>query len=193
MQRRSCLLSLVLTFVPIVARASIVVALPEPALIARADTIVFGVVLNTRTLVQPTGVIATQAELQVYEGLRGAKLGEIITLEVPGGRLNNGLVAVSAGAPTFAPGDIIFGFLETTGSVRRPLGLSYGILRAQPDENGRYLLYRDQSDLILVSPTGAPIDPNGSVIHGLPLEELTKRVTQRLVEIGIPGPGEVRP
>jgi hypothetical protein len=194
MLNRAWLLSSILWLTPLFAHASIVVALPEPELIAKSDTIVFGVVLHTRVVLhEPQHAIGTEVEMQVYQGVRGPKTGEIIVFEVPGGRLANGLVAVASGSPTFSPGDVIFGFMETGGGVRRPIGMSYGILRAQPDKNGRYLLYRELADLILVDPKGAPVDPNGTVIHGLPLEEMVARVNRRLVEIGVPGPGEVRP
>ena len=194
MVKRACLLGLGLSLAPLVAQASIVVALPEPELIARADTIVLGVVLHTRTVThEPEGVVATQVDLQVYEGLRGALPGDIITLEVPGGTLENGMLAYSAGAPTFRTGEIVFGFLVSRNGVQRPLGLSYGVLRARPDGRGSYLLYRDLSDLILVTSTGQAVDPATTVVDGVPLAEMVARVTRRLQEIGVPTPGRVKP
>ncbi|MBI5508879.1 MAG: hypothetical protein HY903_09010 [Deltaproteobacteria bacterium] len=193
MTMRTCLLSLALAFVPLVARASIVVALLEPELIAVADTIVFGEVLHTRAVVKaPRGAVATEVVLQVYQGLRGARDGEVLTLEVPGGRLSSGLVANSAGAPTFTPGEMVFVFLTTAGGVRRPYGLAYGVLRARPDR-GSWVLRRDASDLIYWDQSGAPVDAALTRLEDVPLAVLADRVRRRLLELSLPGAHEVRP
>ena len=190
---RAWLFGIMAASIPTLAPAAVVVAVPESELVARADTIVFGAVLSTRTVMNTQGVIGTQADLQVYKALRGAQVGDVLLLQVPGGTLDNGLKASSPGSPELKKGDMVFAFLETSGEVRRPLGLSYGLLRAQPDGHGSFRLYRDTTDLTMIAPGGGPVDTRIVSIKDVSLSEMIARVDHRLRELNIPAPGTVRP
>jgi len=184
------MLALMTLAMPMVAQASVVIAVSENELIERADTIVFGAVVRTSTKVAPGGRVTTVAELQVFRGLRGAKLGEIITVEFPGGRVG-GLVSYAAGAPVLRPGDSVFAFMKTTRGIRRPLGLAYGVLKARSDGLGSYRLFRDTSDLILLTPAGKPAPVTMTRLEDVALEDMVQRVQRRLSLIGVRSVTEV--
>jgi hypothetical protein len=175
------------------ASATVIVALPEAELIKKADTIVIGTVIRTETVLHEGGRVATQAWLQVYRGLRGAATESVIRIEVPGGRFDNGLLAFTPGSPALAGGDFVFGFLETHGEVRRPLGMSYGLLRIRKAGDGSWRVFRETDGLTMLSPAGLPAETAVVTIRDLPLETLVRRVEARLRELGIEAPGTVAP
>lgn len=140
-----------LGFLPAVALASTVVAVPETALVSHADTIALGTIMTTTTYVSPEGQIRTRATVAVHRGVRGAHEGDVIVVEVPGGQLPNGLVATTVGAPVLHVGAMIFGFFETHGAAKRPLGLSYGLYAVRTDTHGALVVERDLSALHLVN------------------------------------------
>ena len=177
-----------LAALPLGAQASTIVALPEPALIERADVIVFGTVVSTQTLLGEGGRVFTQAELQVQLGLRGARPGDVLVLQVPGGRLPNGVVAEVVGAPRLSDGQLVFGFLERRGDVVLPLGLAYGLLDVHADAKGGYRVDRNLAGLALRARDGSPVSPEAVALRDVPLTELTRRVATRLRELGLPAP-----
>ena len=120
-----------LLWAPVAASATTIVALPEAELIRHSDAIVVGTVIRTHTVIHAGGQVGTRADVQVHRALRGAEPNQVVIVEVPGGRLKNGLVAYTPGSPQLQGGDMIFGFLERSDSVLRPLGLSYGLLRVR--------------------------------------------------------------
>ncbi len=190
-----CLVLLVLVLLPAPTLGSTIVALPEAALVARADTIALASVVRIDTVVNPGGRVATRATLQVYKALRGTRVGEVIIIEVPGGKLP-GFVAHTPGSPALTPGELVFCFLETHGEVRRPLGLSYGLLRVRQDSRG-YRVFRETDGLTMLSPGGEPALPAVTTLRDVPLDDLVARVTVRLKELGVAipdqKPGVVRP
>lgn len=195
---RGWLIGMLLLASSLSAEAATVVAVPEAELVALSDTIVFGSVLRTRTLVNSRGAVVTRADLQVVRAVRGAAAGAVLTLEVPGGRLPNGMVAYTGGSPSLAVGDLVFGFLQTRNGIVRPLGLSYGLLRARSDGAGGYRLFREVEGLVPLDAKGAELSPASISLKDVALDELIARVERRLIEIGVPvgggeGGGEVHP
>jgi hypothetical protein len=175
------------------AAATTVVALSEDELIRRADTIVVATVINTQTVVKPGGFVVTRAAVQVHRGIRGAVPNKVIFIEVPGGELPGGLVAHTSGSPKLASGDMLFGFLETHERVRRPLGLSFGLLRVRVGPDGQHKVYRDTAGLALVRAAGQHVAPESVAIRDLPLEEMIGRVEARMRELSIPLRDKVTP
>lgn len=182
--------SLLLLFAPTSLHATTIVALPESDLVARADAIVFGTVLATRTFVTPEGRARTRADLQVHKALRGARDGDVIVLESPGGKVAEGLVSRVDGAPTFRVGMQVFAFLEIHGDAHRPLGLSYGLLNVVRDRTGAYRVQRNLKGLSFVSPRGLPVAPASVRIDAAPLDEIMARVRTHLR--GLPLPADIR-
>ncbi len=190
--RRPLLLVLLLGL-PLEAAATTIIALPEPALVRRSDAIVVANVVRTDTVIHPGGRVATRATVQVMRTVVGADALEMLTVEVPGGRLANGLVAHSPGSPSLRAGDLVVGFLERSGEVYRPLGLSYGLLRVRKDAAGTYRVYRDTDGLSMMSPEGEPVAPSTVAIADLPLDDLIERVAREVGTVDLPDPGTVRP
>jgi hypothetical protein len=182
--RRVLLLAVLLS--PQLARASTVVALEEAELVSRADTIVYGRVDATQAVRTARGRVVTLVELEVFRGLRGLADGQRMSFAVPGGFLD-GLDADVPGAPRPKVGDLVFGFFETRGGERRPLGMSYGLLQVRGVSN-ELRVFRDAFGLQLVSPTGEGVAPGAMVIDGEPLADFTARIASRLSGMP-PAPG----
>ncbi len=180
---------------PAAAGATTIIALPEAELVRAADTIVLGTVIDTTTVIDAGGRVATRARLQVYRHLRGAGAGagEVLTVEVPGGTLKNGLVAHTPGSPALAGGDFVFGFFETTGEVKRPLGLSYGLLRVRRAADGSWRVFRETDGLTMLSPQGGAAAEEAVALRDVPLATLVARIAARLTELGLPPGGAVAP
>jgi hypothetical protein len=190
--RRLALLLLLLVL-PLEATATTIVALPEPELVRHSHAIVLGTVIRTDVVIHPGGRVATRATVQVHRAVRGAEPNQVILIEVPGGRLDSGLVAHTPGSPVMRGGDMVFGFLERSGDVLRPLGLSYGLLRVRKDSSGAYKVYRQTDGLSMMSPRGEPVAPATVALVDVPLEELIARIERELEEIGVGEPGTVQP
>ncbi|MEE8408964.1 MAG: hypothetical protein V3T05_05125 [Myxococcota bacterium] len=191
---RRCVIGFILLLLPASVSAATIIAVDEAELIARADTIVVASILRTKTVLNPGGVVVTHAWAQVYRGLRGATIGEILIIQVPGGPIGR-YVAHTPGSPQLNPGDVIFAFLESSDSkrgVHRPLGLSFGLLRVRKAADGSRRVFRETEGLVMMSPKGLSVNPADHAINDLPLEELVARVDRRLRELGVPPPGKVR-
>jgi X-X-X-Leu-X-X-Gly heptad repeat protein len=188
--RTWALLFIVTALFPATAAASIIMPLSDDALAQRADTIVLGTVLRTHTMQYPDGFVATQAEVQVYRGLRGARQGQLLIVEVPGGKLANGLTAVVSGSPQLSPGQMIMVFLEKHGDTHRPLGMSFGLLRVRHGPDGAMRLYRDLEGLQLMNTEGQAVLARPFMLEGVGLDEYLTRVQSALERAGI---REVKP
>lgn len=167
------------------AQASIIVPLAEPELAARADVIVFGTVLRTQTLRNPTGFIVTQAEVQVYRSVRGSKPGEFLIIEMPGGQLPDGDVAEVTGAPHLARGQTVVAFLQKRGQVLRPLGMAFGLLDVRGSGAAGQRVYRNLDGLQLLLPSGRSAPAVKYAIEGVPLGDFLARIDATLRDQGI--------
>jgi hypothetical protein len=117
-----------LWLVPVVTSASTVYAPPKDELARRADAVVFGRVVTTRTLVSTTGVAVTAATFQVYDAVKGIEPGEVITVQMPGGE-SDGKVWKVAGAPRLAAGQMWLAFLNRHAEgVYTAWGMGYGLV-----------------------------------------------------------------
>ncbi len=146
-----------LTFVlPSTVFASSVLAVDEATLVAKADTIVVGSVVSSEVF-PAAGGARTRYFLQVHEGLRNAREGQVIEMDVPGGTLN-GMTTVLTGAPQLRTGAMVVVFLESHGASRRPLGLSYGVYRVDADTAGTWHVGRQIDGLSLLDNRGHELD-----------------------------------
>ncbi len=177
--RRLTLLALAVC-VPRLAAASIVVPMTEPELVAKSDLIVVGTVVRTRIVRAPSGAVMTRAEVQVSRGLRGAKQGEVVAVEVPGGALGDGTEVVVEGAPRLRPGDTFVGFLERHGNAGRPLGLSFGLLEVRQIGPGDQRVFRHLDGLVLMPKAGTSLKPDLYVVAGEPLETFLARIADHV-------------
>ena len=139
----------ILLFFALPAQASTVVGVSEAELLSRSAVVGFGTVLNTTPYTNERGQVFTRAQVQVHEAVKGLQVGQVITVEVPGGTAANGLVAHSTGVPGLVPGQMLFGFWVASSDAKifRPLGLSYGQLKVRQDGRGRLYAKRDTTDL----------------------------------------------
>ncbi len=165
---------LALLLLPLPAFATVVLGLDDPELAAQADTIAFGVVVQTRTEVRD-GRAFTLADVQVYKGLRGVNDGGFITVSLPGGRLPGGLEQVVSGAPHLRAGQMLVGFFETRHGTCRPLGLSFGLLDVE-SVGGELRVFRDLAGVQVVGGGGAAVSPGTYVVAGEPLDDYLGRI-----------------
>jgi hypothetical protein len=143
-----------LTFVlPSTVFASSILAVDEATLVAKADTIAVGSVITSEAYRGTNGGIRTRFYVQVHEGLRNAREGQVIQVEVPGGTLGE-LTTVVTGSPQLKAGAMVVLFLESHGTSRRPLGMSYGVYRVDSDTSGTWHVGRQVDGLSLLDTQG---------------------------------------
>jgi len=161
--------------VPIEAPASSIVALSEADLCYKADAIVFGRLLETHNVFVPGGRAVTRASLQVYRSAHGAKIGDVLTVELPGGVSEGGLVQSVSGAPKLRAGQFWFAFLLKAGATYRPWGMAYGMLPVTRIGQDAYLVQRDNQGLGLFR-DGEHIAEDPIRVAGEPLHVLIERI-----------------
>lgn len=188
MLRRSLFLGL-WALVATPALATTIRAVPEPQLTREADAVVFGRIITTRVIVPEKGPVSTEADLQIYDRVKGPAVGELIRVRVPGGQVG-GLVQQVSGAPTLLPGQMWVGFLSRAeGGFYRPWGLGYGLIPARMVE-GTIYVGRDTYDANVIT------EPNTSVedmlrIPPTPLQAYMERLRGHLPpHVVDPTPGE---
>ena len=161
--------------------ASTVIALPEAELTQRADAIVFGRVVSARTLVSSRNITVTEAELQVYDAVKGPSAGAIIKIQMPGGQAN-GLVYSIAGAPTLVTGQMWVGFLTAHGSqTYTAWGMGYGLLPVRQAASGELRVFGSSREKPATVGSVAP--PSGSTLtfDDLPLADFLARLRGHLL------------
>jgi hypothetical protein len=184
MRRLITIIALVVA--PKMAAASVVVPLAEPELVAKADTIFFGTVVNTRALQSPTGFVSTRIEVQVYRGIKGAQSGDVVYVDVPGGDLGNGVGVAVSGSPRPVIGDMIFCFGERHGDAFRPLGMSFGWLAVKQSAAGDLRVFRQLEGLHLEAKPGTTADLSTFVVDGEKLDDFANRIEQRVRALPTP-------
>jgi len=173
---KHCVRIMVLLLCPIGVNAATIVALDEPELVQRADTIAFGNIIRTQVKVHPKYGVYTEATVEVYDGLLGAKRGEVLTVLVPGGKLPNGQKAIASGAPTLVAGERFFAFLEKRNGTYVPWGLSYGWLQVRQSPDGEFVVSRVLNGLHPVDPKGKAVGIKKIQLENIPLRELSTRI-----------------
>lgn len=186
MKRMTLAIFLFLSFWPSLAFATTILALGERDLTLRADAVVFGTVITTRTVVAPSrGQIATEADFQAYRIVKGSlAAGDVIRLQVPGGTAN-GIIQVVPGSPRLQPGQLFVAFLNGHGKdIFTPWGMSYGLLPVTRDAAGEMVVNSRSEGLHPVMPAGAPPADRVLAITNEPLEQLLARLAYHLEASG---------
>lgn len=125
------LIALVVAVLPASANLSIPAEFRE--VVKEATVIVRGRVTDVRSVVEPGIGIESIATVAVETALKGQARG-FVYVRVPGGEVGQSRV-VMVGAPTFKVGQRAVLFLRARGTdpALRPIGLSQGIYRVQPE------------------------------------------------------------
>lgn len=108
--------------------------------VADATTIVRGRVTDVRGVAVPGNGIDTIATVAVESTVKGS-VTDFISVHLAGGQVGRSKWVV-VGAPTLALGDRVVLFLKRgTDNALRPIGLSMGVYRVQPDaKTGQWLV-----------------------------------------------------
>jgi len=162
------LLACALTAALALPAAATVVAIPSmEELTRRSDVVVQGVVRESKTIKDDKGRLITVTSLEVIDGIRGRKAGDIVQIHQLGGLLD-GQQAWIAGAHKFVLNEeiVFFGVkLPKDPAVVVPYGIGFGIFRVLDDVDGRHVHEIGGGDVsqVLRQPDGttkmAPVMP----------------------------------
>lgn len=153
------------------ASASVVEALELSELVARAERVVLGRVVDKRARWDGRGRIVTDVTLRVQERMKGAP-GDTITLTRLGGSIGEVGMKV-AGEPSFRVGErrIVFARPGRNGGWR-PVGMSQGALPVV-DDAGREVVMPGGAGLSLVHQHGSQLVPApAALLHPRPLADV---------------------
>ena len=131
---RSFVVAVIAVFcVALPVRANTVIPTEFREVVRDASLIVRGRVTDVRSVSVPGTGIESIATLAVESVLKG-QASEFVYVRVPGGEVGRSRV-VMVGAPTFRTGQRAVFFLRPTGtdSSYRPVGLTLGVYRVQPE------------------------------------------------------------
>jgi hypothetical protein len=193
MQARTAISVAFLLLSPSPSRATTIVAVSEAELTKMADAVVWATVMDSQSYMDAHNRIMTKVQMQVVKGLYGAKTKDMLTVEIPGGHLANGLTATVPGAPRLALGEMVFAFLRAHGKTHRSLGLSFGMLKVHKNALGTYSVSRSTDDLNLVSRQGKSVAAETVRIKDEPLNDLITRVQAHIEEAHGHGPQRGQP
>jgi hypothetical protein len=167
-----------LASLPAPARATTLAPLTHDQMVDGSDLIVEGTVLRTWVDQDEIGHVWTHVELKVEASLKGeAAVGDVVTLEAPGGILPDGRISEVALAPRYAVGERTLVYLCEThfGATYDTVGMMMGkfTIRQNP---------ADGSDMVvrMTVPYTAKWDP-----RFLPHPALKDRVSLRSMEQAI--------
>ena len=188
MTRRPLLLlgSLLFLFTPRLAGATVMVAPTEDELVSGAQVIGMAVVQRLEVVVGQSGQVMTHAELKIERGVRGADDGDFVSMDYPGGRLANGVVASVPGAPNLKVGDRVFAYLRPgrTGALL-PIGLRFGVLDVHRGKDGRFRANRRLEGLTLVDKTGAATPTTRYTLNDVVVDKLVEDTQARMRKLRI--------
>jgi hypothetical protein len=126
-------------------------------LVAKADAIVLGQVVDSRTYwTTDKKLILTTYTVQVGERLKGS-VPQTVTVTTVGGRIGNTILHVS-GMPEFQPGENAVVFLERSGSYTTVVGLNQGKFRISNGEVSNMVSGLSFSDGIAGNAVKMPLD-----------------------------------
>jgi hypothetical protein len=156
--RQILLLSVVLTATFLDSLdASTVRRLTFDDLVAKAEAIVVGQVVDSRTYwTTDKKLILTSYRVQVGESLKGRAL-QTITVTTVGGKVGNTILHVS-GMPEFQPGENAVVFLERSGDYTTVVGLNQGKFRISNGEVSNVLSGLSFSDGSAGNAVKMPLD-----------------------------------
>ncbi|MBN1962034.1 MAG: hypothetical protein JW841_13900 [Deltaproteobacteria bacterium] len=178
---RKLIIILSLTLAPVIASASVIIPLAEPKLVAAADTVFWGTVVDITAQQDANGFVTSLFKVQVYQGLKGTKLGDEVIIEVPGGDLNTGVSVAVTGSPRPNIGDMVFCFAERHGQTLRPLGMSFGMLAIKQEAGTNNLrVYRNLNGLQLTAKSGKAIDATNYMISGEKFDDFIARIEKQI-------------
>jgi hypothetical protein len=122
------------------APAAVGPPLDEAELVRQADSIVVGIVEHVGELRALTGLVLLRVQVRVIRAWRGARVGDLVTIELPGGE------APVDGAPASPPlvaGSLVLGFLERHNGHERPLAVAASLRSVRLAPGGGLRVYRD--------------------------------------------------
>jgi len=159
--QRVLLTFLILLFLPQNADATTVEALSDRQIIERADFIAFGTVVS-RQVVTEKSWATTRYVFQVYQPFVGAKLGQMVHIDLPGGKLNAQIQMTVPGTPQLKKGRSYLILAQKSGDRYLPIGLTLGVLTARRTGPNAYMLSR--------SIDGVHLQPAGDIGSGVTLD-----------------------
>jgi hypothetical protein len=142
------------------AAATVVVVPSLEELTHRSDVIVHAIVRDVVTITDERGRLITETSLEVIDGLRGAKAGDVVPVHQVGGSLGAKRAWI-AGNHRFHVGEevVFFGVhLPKDPRVVIPYGIGFGIFDVTEDVDGRHAVELGSDDVVQVvkSKKGAP-------------------------------------
>src|SRR5687768_7307234 len=129
----SKLLLCLILFAPFLLNGASFLVPADRELIDRADAIVVGTVLGSRSQIDKDGRVVTVHSLAASEVLKGRQLPLILEITEPGGIVGNIGVAVS-GAAIYPLNERLLVFLERTEQGFRTWGMALGRFAFTPDQ-----------------------------------------------------------
>ena len=159
--RRVLLTFLILLFLPQNADATTVEALSDRQIIERADFIAFGTVVSSQVVTKKSWA-TTRYVFQVYQPFVGAKMAQMVHIDLPGGKLNDQIQMTVPGTPQLKKGRSYLILAQKAGDRYLPIGLTLGVLTARRTGPKTYMLSR--------SIEGVHLQPAGDTGSGVTLD-----------------------
>ncbi len=134
------------------AYATVVQALSDQELVARADRVVLGRVLAVESVMDQVhpGRVLTHAEVVAEQCVKGCTVGERVVYQALGGVVGHrNIRGYVAGAPVFVPGQRLVVFSVKDKDVHKPIGFSYGVFQVQASQKGEQVV-RSMAGLTVV-------------------------------------------
>jgi len=131
------------------AQATVVVVPELEELTHRSEVVIQAVVRDVVTFKDERGRLITETSLEVLDGIRGAKAGDIVPVQQLGGSLD-GHEAWIAGNHRFKVGEEVVFFGVRLPKDRRiviPYGVGFGIFHVVDDVNGRHVVEIGSGDV----------------------------------------------